>query len=153
MRMIAAHDATAPCFSQRGLEIPVNLQVFVIVFDLPTALFNARAGPFTVVEIDRIFEPPATTLPQGEIANRHGARVKVLMKPVARWHQNAARFPVDSNPLARLLPEERVALPAEYCHMSAGSVAGRLLITSYRELRDVRCHRLRSQIKVHVKPA
>src|SRR3970282_2144795 len=77
----------------------------------------------------------------------------MLMKPLVGPHDPAPRLPVAPPAPLALLPEKRIALPAQDDDVGARSVPVALLIGPHGKLRDVAPHRLAGQVEFHVAAA
>src|SRR4051812_35305977 len=106
------HVAAGTGLLHRGLEITVNLRIFILEFDLPAAELHAGKCPaFTVL---RFHEAIAPVVPaQREIARRVRAGIKMLMKPLVRRHHDTPRPPIDPLWFFPLRPENRITLTTE----------------------------------------
>src|SRR2546425_13055288 len=89
------------------LEDAPDLEVFILIFDLPAALVEWHIG----LDLSRgQFVASAQHL-EGQIACRLVAGVEVLMKPTLWRNDNRTWLPVDPHLLFSLGPHERVPLP------------------------------------------
>src|ERR1051325_4312436 len=114
------HLAHQAFLRQRLLEHPPHHRIFVLVFDLITAL-AAVDRPLIFCRDAAVFL--AAEGAQRDIARRSRAGVEVLMQlPVWRY-DHAALFLVVALDRRAVGPDERVALAAENNDVRAGSVA------------------------------
>src|SRR6266542_5808590 len=77
----------------------------------------------------------------------------MLVKPLIGRDDDAAGFPVDTLHRLSFRPKNRVALAAEYDHVSAGTMLVSLLVSTHGEFRDMRAHGLLGEIELHIRAA
>ena len=77
----------------------------------------------------------------------------MLMEPLIRRHDDAAGLPVYTLHRLPVRPQNRVALPAEYDDVRAGTMLVPLLVSTNGELRDMRAHGLLGEIELHIRAA
>src|SRR6266498_1498497 len=77
----------------------------------------------------------------------------MLVKPLIGRDDDAAGFPVDTLHRLPFRPKNRVALAAEYDHVSAGTMLVSLLVSTHGEFRDMRAHGLLGEIELHIRAA
>src|SRR5262245_35938644 len=77
----------------------------------------------------------------------------MLMEPLIGRHDDTAGFPVDALHRLSFRPKNRVALAGQDNHVSAGTMLVALLVSTDRELRDMRTHSLLGKIELHVRAA
>src|SRR5947208_9282094 len=77
----------------------------------------------------------------------------MLVEPLIGRHDDTAGFPVDTLHRLPFRPKNRVALAAEYDHMSAGTMLVSLLVSTDGEFRDMRAHGLLGEIELHIRAA
>lgn len=77
----------------------VNLRVLIFVLYLRPSRLDVLIGLREI--FDLVGETPRL---QSEIADRFCGGIKMLMKPISRWHEQTIRTPIDSDARAPFLP-------------------------------------------------
>ena len=77
----------------------------------------------------------------------------MLMEPLIRRHDHAARPPIDALRRFTRGPENRIALTGKNDDMRAGAVLVPFLVRAHGELGDMRAHGVFGQVEFHVRAA
>ena len=77
----------------------MNFRVLIFVLYLGPSRLDVLIGLREI--FDLVGETPRL---QSEIANRFCGGIKMLMKPIGRWHEKTTRAPIDSDARAPFLP-------------------------------------------------
>ena len=146
------HVAARPDLIHRRFKVFVDLRVFVFEFNLAAAELHARErAAFAVLRAHELVAPVVPA--KRQVARRRRAGIEMLMEPLIRRHDHAARPPIDALRRFTRGPENRIALTGKNDDMRAGAVLVPFLVRAHGELGDMRAHGVFGQVEFHVRAA